>query len=237
MIFDRPQKAIGKGAGLSRPAQAICAGRGAGPRGGGRMCLLEKRSALLYLLPGLIGLTLFYIVPFVGGIYYSFTDGSYQNAFVWFDNYKSIWQNEMFLLGLKNTLLLSMICTPLVWLLSFGLAVLLNRLKPGGGVFPQQYPHAVSDALFCDASDLAGAVRLWRRGQSPGDGAGVLRAFHGWKARRCACRLCSCSCGKTWGLRSSFFWRRCSPFPSRCMSSRGWRARGSGGRPLPSRCP
>ena len=74
----------------------------------------RKKSVLLYLLPGLLGLVIFYIVPFISGIYYSFTDGSYKNAFVWFDNYKSVWQNEMFLLGLKNTLELSLICTPLV---------------------------------------------------------------------------------------------------------------------------
>ena len=124
----------------------------------------RKRSALLYLLPGLIGLTLFYIVPFVGGIYYSFTDGSYQNAFVWFDNYKSIWQNEMFLLGLKNTLLLSMICTPLVWLLSFGLAVLLNRLKPGGGFFrgsilmPYLMPSSAMLLIWLVLFDYGGVV-------------------------------------------------------------------------------
>ena len=95
----------------------------------------RKRSALFYLLPGLIGLTLFYIVPFIGGIYYSLTDGSYKNAFVGLQNYINIWKNEMFLLGLKNTLELSLICTPLVWALSFIVAVLLNRLKPGGSFF------------------------------------------------------------------------------------------------------
>ena len=46
----------------------------------------RKRSALLYLLPGLIGLTLFYIVPFIGGIYYSLTDGSNKNALVGLQN-------------------------------------------------------------------------------------------------------------------------------------------------------
>ena len=95
----------------------------------------RKRSVLPYLLPGLIGLTLFYIVPFFGGIWYSFTDGSYKNAFVWFENYKNVWQNPMFQLGLKNTMLFSLICTPLVWALSFVVAILLNRIKPRGAFF------------------------------------------------------------------------------------------------------
>ena len=95
----------------------------------------RKRSALPFLLPGLIGLFIFYIIPFVGGIYYSFTDGSYKNAFVWFDNYKAVLNNPMFQLGLKNTMLFSAICTPLVWILSFFIAMLLNRIKPKGAFF------------------------------------------------------------------------------------------------------
>ena len=95
----------------------------------------KKRSVWLFLLPGLAGLMLFYIVPFIGGIWYSLTDGSYENRFVGLANYAAIWQNEMFLLGLKNTMLLSLICAPLVWALSFVIAALLNRLRPGGAFF------------------------------------------------------------------------------------------------------
>ena len=95
----------------------------------------KKKSVWLFLLPGFAGPMLFYIVPFIGGIWYSLTDGSYQNRFVGLANYLSIWQNEMFLLGLKNTLLLSLICAPLVWVLSFVIAALLNRLRPGGAFF------------------------------------------------------------------------------------------------------
>ncbi len=95
----------------------------------------RKRSVLPFLLPGLIGLFVFYIIPFLGGIYYSFTDGSYKNAFVWFDNYRAVMNNPMFRLGLKNTMLFSAICTPLVWVMSFFIAMLLNRIKPRGAFF------------------------------------------------------------------------------------------------------
>lgn len=95
----------------------------------------RKRSALPFLLPGLIGLFIFYIIPFVGGIYYSFTDGGYTDAFVWFENYKSVMNNPMFKLGLKNTMFFSMVCTPLVWVLAFLIAMLLNRIKPKGAFF------------------------------------------------------------------------------------------------------
>ena len=95
----------------------------------------KKKSLLLFLLPGLLGLMLFYVAPFIGGIWYSVTDGSYKNAFVGLENYRRIWKNQMFLLGLKNTMTLSFICAPLVWFLSFVIASLLNRLRPGGAFF------------------------------------------------------------------------------------------------------
>ena len=110
----------------------------------------KKKSVWLFLLPGFAGLMLFYIVPFIGGIWYSLTDGSYQNRFVGLANYISIWQNEMFLLGLKNTLLLSLICAPLVWVLSFVIAALLNRLRPGGVLLPDvafHHPHGLDVLL------------------------------------------------------------------------------------------
>lgn len=92
----------------------------------------RKKSLWLFLLPPLAGLLMFYVVPFFGGIYYSLTDGSYKNAFVGLENYINIWKNEMFLLGLKNTMILSLICAPAVWVLSFIIALLLNRLRPKG---------------------------------------------------------------------------------------------------------
>ncbi len=95
----------------------------------------KKKSVWLFLLPGLAGLMLFYVVPFFGGIWYSLTDGSYRNEFVGLQNYINIWKNPMFLLGLKNSLELSLICAPLVWVLSFIIAALLNRLKSGAAFF------------------------------------------------------------------------------------------------------
>ncbi len=95
----------------------------------------KKRYALPFLLPGLAGIVLFYIAPFIGGVWYSVTDGSYKNAFVGFQNYLNVWNNPMFRLGLKNTMELSLICAPLLWLLSFILSLLLNRIRPAGGFF------------------------------------------------------------------------------------------------------
>ena len=107
---------------------------------------------------------LFYIVPFFGGIYYSLTDGSYRNAFVGLKNYADIWRNQMFVLGLKNTMQLSLICAPLVWLLSFGIASLLNRLRPKGAFFrnsvllPYLMPSSAMLLIWLVAFDYGGVI-------------------------------------------------------------------------------
>lgn len=95
----------------------------------------HKKSLWLFLLPGLAGLTVFYLAPFLGGIYYSLTDGSIANRFVGLDNYRRIWQNEVFRLGLKNTLELSLLCTPGIFVLSFTLAVMLKALREKSAFF------------------------------------------------------------------------------------------------------
>ena len=89
----------------------------------------HKKIVWLLLLPGLAGLLAFYVVPFFGGIYFSLMDGTFANAFVGLANYKRVWQNPMFQLGLKNTWELSLLCAPVIWLLAFLLAGMLKTLK------------------------------------------------------------------------------------------------------------
>ncbi len=89
----------------------------------------KKKSLWLFLLPGMLGLLLFYVVPFLGGIYYSMTDGTISNNIVWFANYQRVWNNEVFRLGLKNSLELSLISAPLIFVFAFVLAVMLRALR------------------------------------------------------------------------------------------------------------
>ncbi len=89
----------------------------------------KKKSLWLFLLPGLAGLLLFHLVPFLGGIYFSMTDGTIHNNLVWFDNYKRVFANSAFQTGLKNSLELSLLSAPLIFVLSFILAILLKSLR------------------------------------------------------------------------------------------------------------
>ena len=124
----------------------------------------KKKSVLLFLLPGCLGLTLFYVLPFFGGVWYSVTDGTYKNSFVGLQNYINIWKNQMFLLGLKNTMVLSLICAPTVWLLSFVAAALLARIKPAGAMFrnsillPYLMPSSAMLLIWLVIFDFGGPV-------------------------------------------------------------------------------
>ena len=124
----------------------------------------RKRYVIPFLIPGMAGLLLFYIVPFFGGIWYSVTDGSFENAFVGIDNYRNVWNNPMFQLGLKNTLELSVICAPLLWILSFLLSLLLNRVRPAGtffrssGLLPYLMPSSAVLIIWLLWFDFGGPV-------------------------------------------------------------------------------
>ena len=94
--------------------------------------MFRTKRVWFFLFPGLGMLLLFYVVPFIGGIRYSLQDGSYAHLFVGMENYRKLWENSMFQLGLRNTLELSLICAPLLWLLSFLTASGLARVHPRG---------------------------------------------------------------------------------------------------------
>ena len=124
----------------------------------------QKRMLLVFLLPGMLGLLVFYVLPFFGGIYFSVTDRTRQNAFVGMANYLSVWQNQMFRLGLVNTLQLSLICAPLIFVSSFLLAGMLKGLGERSKgyrnvlLLPYLMPSAAMLILFLLLFDYGGPV-------------------------------------------------------------------------------
>ena len=92
-----------------------------------------KRSKMCYafLAPYALIFTLFYILPVVTSIFFSFT---YYNIlesprFIGLQNYISlILEDEIFLTGVKNTFLIAVITGPLGYIASFLFAWLINEL-------------------------------------------------------------------------------------------------------------
>ena len=122
----------------------------------------RKWSVLLFLLPGLILLVLFCFVPFLTGIQYSLMGGVKMSSFIGVANYRSLWRNQMFLLGLQNTLILSGVSAPLLWALSFALALLLQSIRPRGALFraisflPYMVPSAAMILVWIIVFDAGG---------------------------------------------------------------------------------
>jgi multiple sugar transport system permease protein len=90
-----------------------------------------SKMCYLFLLPYAVLFTMFYVFPVVASIYYSFT---YYNIlesprFIGLSNYISlILEDDIFLLGVKNTFMIAIITGPLGYIMSFLFAWLINEL-------------------------------------------------------------------------------------------------------------
>jgi len=91
--------------------------------------------AWLFLGPSLLGFSLFYLLPFVTGFYYSLVDSPIHGTFVGLHNYGALLKNPSFLAALANTAKFTLICVPLNMILSLGVALLLNQKLPGRDLF------------------------------------------------------------------------------------------------------
>lgn len=131
----------------------------------------RKKSMILFLLPGLLLLLVFYIIPFIGGVGYSVLERTYnpdighsQMRFIGLDSYKKLWNNQMFLLGLKNTLELSVICAPMLWILSLLLAVIMEENIRGAALFrssallPYLLPSSAMLLIWLVVFDFGGPI-------------------------------------------------------------------------------
>ena len=117
----------------------------------------EARSAYLFILPLLLGLSLFYFFAFMQNFAYSFTDLSSFGVpnFIGFDNYKKLITDEKFLIALKNTLIYVVMGVPLVVIFSTLTAVFINSIK--------SYKTFFRTALFLPAVTMPAAIGLlWR---------------------------------------------------------------------------
>lgn len=82
--------------------------------------------AYLFVLPSFLGITVFYIVPYIICFIKSLYIG---NTFVGIENYIQLFQNNTFLLALKNTAVFTIIAIPLLMVISFLIALFLNSFK------------------------------------------------------------------------------------------------------------
>ena len=109
---------------------------------------------IFFLLPSLIGVLAFYLLPFLDVVRRSFMQ-AVGGAFTGFANYKTVLTNQAFQLAAKNTLYFAAVCLPLLLLLSLGVAVLLKSFRKMAGFFKAAY-------LVPLAIPAASIVLLWK---------------------------------------------------------------------------
>lgn len=92
---------------------------------------IKKRvSSGLYIAPSLLGVMLFFILPFLVVIFYSMVDNPISKEFVFLDNYSRVIQNAAFKTAVTNTATFSAIAVPLAVVLSLMLAMVLESRLP-----------------------------------------------------------------------------------------------------------
>ena len=129
--------------------------------------LRDLAASLCFLSPSLLGVGVFFILPFGVVVYYSLIDGVSSRNFVLFENFRKLLGNSAFLLAGKNTLLFSAIAVPLAVVLSLLLAVMLEARIPGKSSFrtfflsPMMVPVASVVLIWQVLFSYNGSVNEW----------------------------------------------------------------------------
>ena len=129
--------------------------------------LRDYAASLCFLSPSLLGVGVFFILPFGVVVYYSLIDGVGSRNFVLFDNFRRLLSNSAFLLAGRNTLLFSAIAVPLAVVLSLLLAVMLEARIPGKSTFrtfflsPMMVPVASVVLIWQVLFSYNGSVNEW----------------------------------------------------------------------------
>lgn len=90
----------------------------------------DRLRDLAFLSPSLIGMSVFFILPFFVIVYYSLINNPIQREFVFLDNFVKLINNTSFRTAAKNTAIFAAIAVPLSVVLSLLMAELLEARIP-----------------------------------------------------------------------------------------------------------
>lgn len=102
---------------------------------------LQARTAVLFLLPNLLGFLLFIVYPVFRALIISLTNwnGFMQMDYVGFSNYVRLFSDSTFNISLQNTLVYTVVTVPLSIIFGILMAVLMNVKIPGIKAFRTIY--------------------------------------------------------------------------------------------------
>ena len=90
----------------------------------------KKRASAIFLTPSILGVLMFFIIPFIVVIVYSMVDNPINMEFVGFNNFLRVMNNGAFKKAVFTTIRFSLIAVPLAVVLSLLLAVVLEWKIP-----------------------------------------------------------------------------------------------------------
>ncbi|MBQ9308090.1 MAG: sugar ABC transporter permease [Clostridia bacterium] len=101
----------------------------------------QRKTAILFLLPNLVGFLLFVVYPVFRAAIISLTNwnGFKQMDFVGVRNYVSLFSDSTFIISLQNTLIYTIVTVPLSIAFGIVMALLMNLKIPGIKVFRTIY--------------------------------------------------------------------------------------------------
>ena len=97
-----------------------------------RKTLRENLVAYSFLLPSLVGVLCFSMIPLVISLYVSLTDWNFTKGignwnFIGLQNFKDLWTDEWFIASIKNTLIFAIVTVPIGLILAIIIAVLIDE--------------------------------------------------------------------------------------------------------------
>lgn len=94
--------------------------------------ILRKRkfSSGLFIAPSFLGVSVFFLIPFLVVVFYSMVDNPISQNFVGLKNFKLVLENAAFQTAVSNTVRFSVIAVPLAVVLSLVLAIVLEAKIP-----------------------------------------------------------------------------------------------------------
>lgn len=92
--------------------------------------LRDFGKSMCFLSPSLLGVGVFFILPFGVVVYYSLIDGVGSRNFVFLENFVKLFKNSAFIMAAKNTLSFSVFAVPLAVILAIVLALMLEARIP-----------------------------------------------------------------------------------------------------------
>ena len=95
----------------------------------------EFLQSVAFLTPSVLGVMLFFVIPFGIVVYYAVMSSPFNGEFVFLDNVISLVQNPAFQTAAKNTATFCLMAVPLAVVLGMGLALILEQKIPGKSMF------------------------------------------------------------------------------------------------------